>query len=417
VKKLVQASKAAVKAARAVFVNQGTLKNPGTEWDYLTNTLLGQVAAASGIKVTAKNAMGVSTVFACVNVISRAMASTPVKLYRKGSDGSKREVEDDIRADMLKSEPNPEITGFDFLMAMQANLSLRNNAFAQIRRDSLDRPVELIPIENTEIDDIRRDQVTKKIRYYVRGEPYSQKNILHLKGLSFSGYYGCDLVNTAREAIGLAIALETSASAFFRNGQRPGLVASHPSQLGDQAYNRLTKALQEEHEGPEKNWKFLLLEEGLQLVNNRQSNQESQFSESRKDQALDIARFFGVPPHKVGIESNLPRANVEEQNIEFVTDTLAAHCVLWEQQLNRWLLTKQERMMGYYFKFNLNSQLRGALGARFEAYSKARQWGWMSVNDIRRLEDMNPIENGDIYLEPQNMIEAGKQALKQALES
>lgn len=382
----------------------------------LDGTLLGQIASSAGINVTPAKAMGVSTVYACVSVTSKQFATLPVKLYRRKDDGSKTEVVDDPRALMFRSEPNEEMTPFDFTMAVQSNLTLRNNGFSQILRDRAGRPLELIPIPNDDVLDVRRNHETKKIEYHLSdGRVMPQHKILHLKGVSFNGYYGSDLTSFAKDSIGLAIALEQSASSFFKNGQRPGLIGKHPGSLSDQAYNRLLKELKEEHSGADQSWKFLLLEEGLDLVQNRHSQRDSQFSESRKDQALEIARYFGVPPHKVGIESNLPRANVEEQNIEFVTDVLGANAVIWEQQLNKWLLTDLEKAQGYFFEYNLDAVQRGNIQNRFEAYSKARQWGWMSVNDIRKKENQNPIENGDIYLEPQNMIEAGKAALKDAL--
>lgn len=406
--KLVAAAKAAMAVLRSKPQNLSSdLKNP-SDW-MLDGTLLGTIASAAGITVTPAKAMGVSTVYACVNVVSRGFASLPVKLYRRQEDGSKVEIVDDRRSMMMRVEPNKEMTPFDLSMACQANLTLRNNAYAQILRDHLDRPLELIPIPNDDVLDIRRNSETKKIEYILSdGRAMPQKKILHLKGMSFTGYVGSDLTSMAKDSIGLAIALEQSASSFFKNGQRPGLIGKHPGSLSDQAYTRLLKELKEEHGGADQSWKFLLLEEGLDLVQNRHSQRESQFSESRKDQALEIARYFGVPPHKVGIESNLPRANVEEQNIEFVTDVLGANVVLWEQQLNKWLLTDLEKVQGYFFEYNLDAVQRGNIQSRYEAYSKARQWGWMSVNDIRKRENQNPIENGDIYLEPQNMIEAGK---------
>ena len=135
---------------------------------------------------------------------------------------------------------------------------------------------------------------------------------------------------------------------------------------------------------------------------------DAQFIESRKFQVSEIARIFGVPPHKIGDLEKATFSNIEEQNIEFATTSIIPFATKIEEALNFHLLTTKERESGYFFKFNANALLRGNIQARYEAYTKGRNWGWLSVNEIRELEDLNPIENGDVYLEPLNMVEAGK---------
>jgi HK97 family phage portal protein len=178
-----------------------------------------------------------------------------------------------------------------------------------------------------------------------------------------------------------------------------------PGKISPEAADRLQRAFQSQTGGENSN-KVKLLEEGLSYKEGRSPNRESQFDESRDRQAKDIARFFGVPGHKVGIIGNQPRANVEQENISFVTDTIRPLLVTWEQALNQRLLTRAERKE-YYIEFQIAGLLRGDLKTRYEAYTMARQWGWLNVNEIRSLENMNSIgAQGDVYLQPLNMDSA-----------
>ena len=387
------------------------LKYP-EEW--LVNALLNGMQSASKIPVNEHKALGLATVFSCTNVVSETVATLPFKLMRR--QGKKRDVATDHPLnDLISNVPNREMTSTDFRLAMQGALSLRKNAFAQIRRNRAKEAVELIPIHPSQITKRRVGTGRDRRIVYEHRPPNGEQGtfefdrMLHLRGLSSTGLIGRDLIGTVTDVIGLAIALETNASKFFANDSRPGIILSHEKTLSEDAQERLKKAL-DDRMGVD-NWCIpMVLEEGLKLDRLRDSNKDSEFEKSRERQDYAIARVFRMPPHKIGLLERATFSNIEHQGIEFVSDTIMPQVVIWEQQCNMMLLTEKERAAGFYFKFNLGGLLRGDLLSRFKAYAIARQWGWFSADDVLELEDRNPLPDGqgETYLSPMNMVPAGE---------
>lgn len=399
----------------------GALANPNAkdiEDHWIHNLLLG-AGSSSGINVTPKSALGVSTVYACVDVLASAVGSLPVQLYRKQADGSRELDTAHPIYELVHNCPNEEMTSLDFRQSMQAQLSLRKNAYAQIVRAQVDnRVLAIFPIETSDVTP-RRDRLTGQIYYEVANgkgtKVLEADEVLHLRGASFDGICAPDMMHTVKNVIGLALALDQNAAAFFKNNSQPGGFLRHPSKLSKEAAERLIDQFSSTTSGASA-YRLKLLEEGLEYVSSRTKNTESQMDESRDRQAKEIARLFRVPGHKVGIVGNQPRANVEQENLSFVIDTLLPILVNWEQALGQKLLTPAERAQGYYFEFNIAGMLRGSLKERYDAYAVARNWGWLSVNEIRRLENMNPIgDQGDVYLQPLNMQAAGTPAVQPSI--
>lgn len=385
-----------------VFSRNSSLATP-EKW--LIETLLGGLKSASGIQVTPLKALGVSTVYACVNRIAGTVASLPLKLYRRDGSSKLLAFEHPLYP-LLHDSPNPEMTSFDFRQAMQGNLTLRKNAVAIIVRDGLGDIVELVPVDPSDLQ-LNRNK-DGALEYWIDNKLYDHNRILHLKGFSTNGVCGMDLVYSTREVIGLAIALEDNAARFFGNGSRPGAILEHPKTLSEEAVKRLKESWNRLHGGNEKVYRMAVLEEGLKYVANRTDNLNSQFIESRKHQDTAICQVFGVPPHKVGLLDKATFSNIEHQNIEYVTDTVLPQLRIWEQVLNQKLLSRQDRR-NYFFEFSVDGLLRGDFLKRMQGYAIARQWGWLNVDEIREKENMNPLPDGkgQVYLEPLNMIPAG----------
>lgn len=381
-----------------------TLSNPD-QW--LVDAILGGMSTAAGVTVTPLKALGVSTVFACVNRVSQSVATIPLKLYRSLPGGGRVEATEHPLFSLLHDSPNPEMTSGDFRRAVQSHLTLRNNGYALIVRNGLGQVSELWPIDYADVQ-VRRNSVTRELEYTVQGKAVHASQVLHLRSMTVNGILGLDTVSTGRDTIALAIALQDNASKFFANGSRPGSILEHPGVLGDEAAKRLRESFERLYKGSENAYKVAVLEEGLKFVSNRTDNKDSQFLESKKEQSLAICQLFGIPPHKVGILDNATFSNIEHQNIEYVQDTLLSACSAWEQTLNMKLLTEIERRT-YSFGFVLDGLLRGDIKTRYEAYAIARNWGWLNADDIRGLENMNPLPDGKgkVYLQPLNMVEAG----------
>lgn len=361
--------------------------------------------STSGINVTPLKALGVPTVYACVNHLAKDVAKLPIKLYRR-VDGRKEEATDHPLYSLMHDAPNAEMTSTDFRKAMQANLSLRQNAVAIIVRNGRGEVAELYPVDPVDLR-LHREKYGP-LEYWVDNVRQDPSKILHLKGFTVNGVAGHDLIHTVHDVIGLAVALQDNAAKFFGNGSRPGGLLSHPGSLSDKAFARLKEEMEQKHGGVQNAYKMMILEEGLKYESSRVDNDKSQFIESRKHQDVAICQVFGVQPHKVGILDRATFSNIEQQNIEYVVDTLLPELRTWEQALNAKLLSPRERGE-YYFEFNVDGQLRGDFKTRMEGYAIARQNGWMNADEIRSLENMNPLPDGlgQRYLEPLNMQPAG----------
>lgn len=378
------------------------LKDPSA---WLMQSLIGAAQNATGISVTPLRAMGVASVFACVRVLSDTVGTLPLNLMQKAGRSSRPAVGHRLYS-VLHDMPNEEMTSTDVRSAMQANLSLRSNCYAEILRDLDGDAIGIYPVETSKVD-VYRNATTKKLQYRFleSGSVLPAKDIVHIRSNTFNGLLGVDLLGSVRECIALAIALQDNAAKFFGNGSRPGGVLEHPASLSEAAQERLRNQI-ESQTGGKNLYRMLVLEEGLKYVAQRSENKDSQFDESRQAQDLNICRVFGVPPHKIGITSGQPRANVEQDNLSFISETIRPICIRWEQTLNAKLLSAEERDQGFYIEFDLDALAGSDLKSRFDSYAVARQWGWLSVNDIREREGLPPIDGGDVYLQPLNMADA-----------
>jgi len=378
------------------------LKDPSA---WLMQSFIGSAQNATGITVTPLRAMGIASVFACVRVLSDTIGTLPLNVMQKAGRSSRLAMSHRLYP-ILHDMPNEEMTSTDVRSAMQANLSLRSNCYAEILRDIDGDPVGIYPVETSKVD-VYRNSTTKKIQYRFleSGAVLAAKDVVHIRSNTFNGLLGIDLLGSVRECIALAIALQDNAAKFFGNGSRPGGVLEHPASLSEAAQERLRNQI-ESQTGGRNLYRMLVLEEGLKYVAQRSENKDSQFDESRQAQDLNICRVFGVPPHKIGIMSGQPRANVEQDNLSFISETIRPICIRWQQTLNAKLLSAEERDQGFYIEFDLDALADSDLKSRFDSYAVARQWGWLSVNDIREREGLPSIEGGDVYLQPLNMVDA-----------
>jgi len=379
-----------------------TLADPA-QW--LIDALTGGRKSSAGLGVSPQKVLGIAVVYACVNVISKSFATLPVKLFQAGADGTKKVAVKHPLHLLLSQRPNPEMTSVDFRRVMQAHLSLHNAAYAEILPNGKGEPGELWPVHPANIYP-SRDKDGNLI-YKFRGQldgrkPAAASEIIPLRGLSFDGICGFDPVSGLKDVFGLAMALDINAAKFFANDSRPGSILSTEQTISDGAHKRLKESM-EDRKGVENAHRFMILEEGLQILTGRQANRESQMDESRARQALEVCRIYNVPPHKVQILDKATFSNIEEQQIDWVADCMLPLVVTWEAALNMWLLSERDRATGHFFKMDLRGLMRGKMAERGEFYQKAVGGPWMSKNEARALEDMDPVDGGDEILSPMNM--------------
>ncbi len=361
--------------------------------------------------VTTDTAMKYSAVFACVRVLSETLAAMPAMLYRKIKDGN-REIKNDLAIyDILHNAPNEEMSPFSFKEACMIALNTGGNAVCERLVNAYGDLIGLYPYSWSMVT-IERDKETGKLIYRIRDGTkeriLTRQQVFHLPGLSYDGVIGLSPIEYAATSIRLGLSYEQFGINFYKNGANSSGVFSFPNALSEQAYQRLKSDLTKNYTGLVNTGKPMLLEEGADFKPLTIKPVDAELLANKKFQTTDVARIYRVPPHMVGDLDRATFSNIEQQSLEFVMYTMLPWFCRWEQAINAQLLTRQERMAGYYIEFKVDGLLRGDAASRATAYATGRQWGWLSVNDIRRLENMNPIPNGDIYLQPLNMGEAGK---------
>ena len=363
----------------------------------------------SGKPVNERTAMQTTAVYACVRILAEAVASLPLHVYEYQDDGGKKLVHDHPLYYLLHDEPNPEMTSFVFRETLMSHLLIWGNAYAQIIRDGAGRVLGLYPLLPDKME-VQRDDKGNIYYVYSRNSDENPmfkeygniklkaEDVLHIPGLGFDGLIGYSPIAMAKNAVGMTLACEEYGASFFANGANPGGVLEHPGVLKDpskvrESWNSVYRGVSNAH-------KIAVLEEGMKYQQIGIPQEEAQFLETRKFQINEIARLYRIPPHMVGDLDKSSFSNIEQQSLEFVKYTLDPWVIRWEQSLQRSLLLPGEKGK-YFIKLNVDGLLRGDYQSRMNGYAVGRQNGWFSANDIREMENMNPIsdeEGGNLYL-------------------
>lgn len=372
----------------------------------------GGAEAASGATVTEISAMNHVSVMTCVKVLAESVASLPRIMYRRVPEGRARYVEHPLYR-VLHKKPCPEITAFEFTEMLMGHLGTWGNGYANIQTAPRSgRILGLWPLPPNRLNWIERVKGELVYSFQIGDEEklFSSQQILHIRGLMGDGVKGLSPIGMARESIGLSMAAEEYGSRFFANNARPSGVLMHPGPLSKESKLNLKASWEEAHKGLSNSHRVALLEEGLKWEKIGVPPEDAQFLETRLFQLREIARFYRIPPHMVGdLEAGASFASVEQQNLNFAIHTIRPWLVRWEQAIERCLLSDEE-LEEVFVEHLMDALLRGDTLSRYRAYYMGRQGGWLSVNDILKMENRNPIgPDGDIYLQPLNMTEAGQE--------
>jgi len=378
-----------------------------TDW---LRRLINANKSKAGIAINEENALKIMAVFVCVNLISNAIACLPKPIYKSKKKGNEK-ARDHPLWNILNMAVNPEITAFDFWKCLMVNVLISRGGFAEIVRDDSGVIKELWPIPGKFVTPSRN----KRTGELYLNVSYPEKDIyanlypgqyLYIKGFTKDGIYCYEPVRLAREAMGLATALEQFGEEFFANGANAGGIVEYPGRMSDDAFERYKSSFHDSYQGLGKTNRIIFLEQGVKYTQLTVPPNSGQFLESRKFQTIEICRHFSVPPHKAFEYENVNYNTAEQANIEFVQTTLTPWCTNIEQAAWLYLLlpNEQKRM---YIKNNLNGLLRGDFQTRMQGYHWMRQDGVYSANDVRELEDMELIseeEGGDLLLINGNMV-------------
>lgn len=377
-------------------------------------TTWGGPTTAAGVGVSPETALKVSTVYACVRLISDTIGMLPLIVYeRMPNDGRRRAVEHPLYS-LLHSQPNATQTAFQFKKQLTIHALLHGNAYARLMAGARGFVDQLQPLNPHHVTPEKTPDGRLRYRYRppnAQPETLSDDEVFHLRGMTLDGVTGVGVIAYARETVGFALARERYGARFFANNSQPGGVLRHPGKLKDA---KALKASWEEAHANGNAHRIAVLEEGMEYVPTSLSNKDSQFIEAGESTAEQIAgQYFGVPPHMVGLTSKSTSwgSGLEEQNLGYITFTAQPWMTEWEQSSTRDLLIAPQK---YFIEFLPEALLRGRMLDRYNAYQIARNNGWMNADEIRHRENMNPLPDGagQVYLQPLNMQPVGEPPLR-----
>lgn len=381
---------------------------------WLTRAVGGR--SSSGILVNESSALTLSAVWACHRILAETLAHPPLVVYerKKGKDGKQRiEPAADLEIFWsLKNEFNDHMTSLVARETVMGHVAGYGNGYFEVERRRNAEPVQLWPMLPDRTNPILENG---KLRYETRvdGQPVkiSAQNTVHIPGLGFDGYKGYSPIQMARNVVGLGQATEEFGAKYFSQGSKSGGVLMYPGQLSPKAKENIQNSFENDTQGLDKAHRITILEEGTKFIATTIPPNDAQFLETRKFQVIEIARFYRMPLHKMQEMERSTNNNIEQQAIEFVMDTMLPWFVRWEQELNRKLWVTREDRKRYFCKFNLNGLLRGDSAARSQYYKSAIETGYMTRNEVRELEDLEPLDGLDEPLVPLNMGSANDNTL------
>lgn len=377
--------------------------------------IFGVQPTLSGVQVTERSALESPEYFAGVRNVSEDLATLPLITYRRLDARRREEDQSHPLHDLLYHQPNEEVDSVTFIEMMQAWLMMRRNSYAEIQRTGGGGVAGLWPIPPSKVW-LRR--INGQLVYQVTlpdgeqdpvtGQPYSlldRSRVFHLRAFALDGLVGESSITLHQEAIGLALALDRYGAAFFGNDATPGGVYELPTELGDQAYARMKKELEEPHRGLARKHRLQLLEGGMKFHAITVENDKAQFVDSKRHSAEQMARLNRVPPHKIGDLSRATFSNIEHQGIDYVVSSIRPWAVRWERAILTQLFTRQERRT-HFAEFLLDALLRGDSKSRADTLAVWRQNGIINGDEWRQLENLNEIGDGSgkVYLVNGNMV-------------
>ncbi|MFW5408269.1 phage portal protein [Pectobacterium brasiliense] len=362
----------------------------GTFWQEWFGT------SSSGKTVTADKIMRLSAVWACVRLLSESVSTLPLKIYERQSDGSRKLAQGNVAYQVLCRRPNPEMTPSRFMLLVVASICLRGNAFVE-KFFIGSKLVSLVPLLPQNMVVKRLDTGRLQYTYTENGKQrdISPERLMHIRGFGLDGVCGMMPTMAGVDVFGAAMSVDEAAAKIFENGLQSTGFLSSKTALNKEQRERLRKNLNA-FIGSKNAGKLMVLENELTYQNVTMNPEAAQLLESRSFSIEEICRWFRVPPFMVGhtTKQSSWASSLEGMNLLFLTHTLRPLLVNIEQEISRCLLNGDEDL---FAEFSVEGLLRADSAGRAAYYTSALQNGWMSRNDVRRLENLPPIEGGDIY--------------------
>ena len=354
----------------------------------------------TGIVVTDANALNFTAVWAAIRILSESVAQLPLSVYESDKLGNKAQAYNHQIFNLLHRQPNVNMTTYIFIQKCMIDLLTRGNSYVYIERNGGARPVQLLPLDCNNVKLVENEGVI----YYELNEGglVDAEDVLHFKVMSTDGLVGTSPIDVGANAIGYGLALEKYGNSYFGNGAKVSGVLSTDRHLSDEAIERLKVSFKENYSSIKDANKTMVLEEGLKFQQISLSNEASQFLNSREFSITEIARLFNLPPHLLRDLTKSSFNNISEQSREFVQYSLMPYLVMMESEMNSKLFRKNEAGK-VETKFVVNALLRGTPKDRSEYYRTMLNIGAMSIDEIRKYEELPTIEGGDNHFMQLNM--------------
>lgn len=353
----------------------------------------------TGVAMTESAVLGLSTAWACVNLLVGTQASLPVMVYRTAKDGSRELAKDHNLYRVLHDSPNSQQTALDFWEFVCASLELRGNGYAR-KVKSQGKIIGLVPIY-PDIMTVRQLSGGRiGYRWTVDGKTWDEtdETVLHIRGFGGNPLGGLSTLEYGRKTFDLAVGINGAATATFKSGMLSRVVVAFKEFLSPEQRKDVEAALQNKFMGA-MNAGLPFIAEGGQTISTLSIKpEEAQMLESRGFSVEEICRLFGVPPHMVGHteKSTSWGTGIEQQTLGFVKFTLRRRLKRIEQALQKQLLTADDVARGITIEFNLEGLLRGDSAGRSAFYGSALNNGWMTINEVRSLENLPPVDGGEV---------------------
>ena len=348
------------------------------------------------------DALRVSTLHRCIQIIAGTIATLPIHIYMRGAAGNTPKPKHPLQS-LLYEQPNRRMTPAVFWQTVAERLVL-GNAYIEVIRDESGKPLELWPLMS---NCVQVNLYDNGIPYYtvtINGETttLSDADVMHIPGPGYDGYHGQPLLEQFATIFGISLNADELAKTYFQNGAKSSGVLETPENLSVEAEKRFVDTWRRLYEGVRNAGKTMILQSGMKYKELSQSFADAEYTKIREFQVAEVCRVFGVPTHMVmGQGGNY--SSDEARSNDFDRYTLRPWLVRIEQAIIKSLIMPYER--GRIFaRFEVDGLLRADINKRYASYATAKQNGWLNTNEIRAYEDMMPIEGGDVYLVPLNMV-------------
>lgn len=374
----------------------------------LWRSFLGSGRNSSGVRVTPETAMALPIIQNCVTLLAESTAQLPCEVFVRQGGGQRMSAINHPAYDVLRYQPSPFQTPYERLELLQMSVGLRGNGYEFIERRDDGNISALWPLATEKIQVLKGPDLLPYYRINGVSEPLPMRMVHHVRWVSHNGYMGLSPIDLHAEAVGLAQAVRNYTGKSFANGVTVSGVIERPREanaIKDQTtIDKIVNQWGEKFGGIDNAKKVALLQEGMTFKPVSMSNVDAETVSILKLSGVDVARIYKIPLPMVNDLDKASYNTVEQLLIMYVVFGLLPWIKRHEQSMMRDFLLPKDRK-SHFIEFNLSGLLRGDQKTRYEAYAIGRQWGWLSVNDIRRLENLPPIDGGDIYLQPLNMVD------------